>query len=181
MLVLVRILAATAVVLTPAAFAATEPGQTDSVDPSTLEMTPAPQDVPLIGFLPPVHDFGDVETGTILEHVFWYTNNGTAPLTVEEARPTGPNTSVGLIKKSVEPGDMGEIDVKLNTEGMEGQKVFRIKVKSDAWNGPSMLYLKANILIGPVSAEPLSDDELVNEAVDELIAEAKADSPEGGA
>jgi hypothetical protein len=140
-----RIIAATAIALTPIANASPLTDLTETVDPATLDMTPAPEEVPLIGFLPPVQDFGTVSEGDLLEHVFWYTNNGTAPLTIEEARPTSPNMSVGLVKKPIEPGDMGEINVKVKTEGLNGPQTFRIKVKSDAWNGPSILYIRADI------------------------------------
>lgn len=106
----------------------------------------APDDVGLIGFDAAMHDFGEVEQGAVLDHVYFFLNNGLGEFSIERAFSTTSGVSVSTSSDSVEPDEIGQVKVSFNTEGLEGPQFVRIKVLSDAYNGPSMLYLKANVV-----------------------------------
>ncbi len=52
----------------------------------TVELKPG--EVPAIEFDTPEYDFGRVRSGTEVRHDFWFTNKGTGPLEILDAKPS---------------------------------------------------------------------------------------------
>lgn len=123
---------------------ANEPEDLEEAAPSQLEY--APQDVAMIGFDSALHSFGEVESGALLEHDFFFINNGTTELIIEKAFSRNSGTSVMASHQPLETGEIGKISVKVDTTGLTGDQTVRIKVESNAYNAPSTLYLKAHML-----------------------------------
>ena len=44
--------------------------------------------------------------------------------------------------KPIDTGEIGQISVKFDTAGLSGDHTVRVKVESNAYNGPSTLYMK---------------------------------------
>lgn len=106
----------------------------------TLEY--APGDVAMIGFDSAMHDFGEIDAGSVLEHDFLFINNGTSDLIIEKAYSRSSGTSVMASHKPIDTGEIGQISVKFDTAGLSGDHTVRVKVESNAYNGPSTLYMK---------------------------------------
>jgi hypothetical protein len=61
-------------------------------------------------------NFGEVDEGAIIRHVFTFTNTGKAPLLIRSARSTCGCTVPDWPKNPIEPGGKGEISVQFNTQ-----------------------------------------------------------------
>ena len=126
--------------------APTVSANTDDVTPPNEPVKiEAPQDVGVLGFQSARYDLGDVTQGDIASHAFEFLNNGTGPLTIKNAWAETANVSVGSSREPVPAGEFGAIQVKVNTENMSGPQLIKIRVDSDAFNAPSVLYLSINV------------------------------------
>ena len=77
-------------------------------------------------------DFGKVQQGETLEHIFTFKNTGTANLIIESVHPSCGCTGATLgDKKEYAPGETGEIKVTFNTQGREGINSKSISVTSN--------------------------------------------------
>jgi len=77
-------------------------------------------------------DFGKVQQGETLEHLFQFKNTGTANLIIESVHPSCGCTGATLgDKKEYAPDETGEIKVTFNTQGREGINSKTITVTSN--------------------------------------------------
>jgi hypothetical protein len=94
-----------------------------------------------------------VRIGEVCEHEFEVTNEGTAPLTLTEAKAFDPFVTVALPAGEIPPGGTGAIKVTLNTPGLDpGQIASHVVVKSndpDSARKPLVLTLKARLVPEP--------------------------------
>ncbi|MBN2352356.1 MAG: DUF1573 domain-containing protein [Spirochaetales bacterium] len=67
------------------------------------------------------YDFGTVDAGEIVNHVFNFTNNGTEMLLIAGVASAGGLTYVRDVTNELEPGKRGTISVSLNTKGLAGK------------------------------------------------------------
>ena len=113
----------------------------------------APDDMGVIGFDAATVAFGDVEAGSLLEHSYYFMNNGFGPLTVNRGFSQVSGVSVRISNEPIAPEEVGEVRVNIDTSGMEGDQFIRIHVQTDAFNGPdSTLY--ARFTVWPVGELP---------------------------
>jgi hypothetical protein len=68
----------------------------------------------------PVHDFGAVEQGAAVEHVFRVRNAGTAPLRVDHVKGTCACTVGVATGEAIAPGDEAWVTVRLETDRLAG-------------------------------------------------------------
>jgi hypothetical protein len=69
----------------------------------------------------PVHDFGSVERGTPVEHVFRLRNTGTAPMRVDHVKGTCACTVGVATGEPIAPGDEAWVTVRLETDRLAGK------------------------------------------------------------
>ena len=69
----------------------------------------------------PVHDFGAVEQGAAVEHVFRVRNAGTAPLLVDHVKGTCACTVGVATGEPIAPGDEAWVTVRLETDRLAGR------------------------------------------------------------
>ncbi len=75
---------------------------------------------PEVRFPEPVFDFGQAVSGGAIEHVFEFTNTGSAKLTILGVYPTCHCTIPGDYTREVAPGQAGHITLLLDTSDLEG-------------------------------------------------------------
>ncbi len=63
------------------------------------------------------HDFGKINKGEMVGHMFRFTNVGDAPLLIVDAKTSCGCTVPQWTKEPVMPGESGEIEVKYNGSG----------------------------------------------------------------
>ncbi len=80
------------------------------------------------------HDFGDIQQGDVVEHVFKFTNTGNEPLIITNVQVSCGCTTPQWTKEPVMPGGKGEIKVGFNSAGRMGIQSKSLPVISNAVN-----------------------------------------------
>jgi hypothetical protein len=90
------------------------------------------------------HDFGTVKKGHKLKQSFYFVNSGDAPLVISNAKGSCGCTIPFFPKDPIQPGEKGQIDVEIDANNKESDKVFEVsvKVESNAENNLVKLKLK---------------------------------------
>ncbi len=117
----------------------------------TEQATPAAKDAssteyPEITFEEAMFDFGTINEGDVVTHVFKFTNTGDAPLKVLKARPSCGCTVPSWSKDAIAPGESGEMTVKFNSNGKHGHQNKSVSLTTNTKNGREVLRFKANVL-----------------------------------
>jgi len=95
-------------------------------------------------------DFGKVDQGEVLTHVFSITNEGGAPLVINRVRTTCGCTAAVVSDKKIEPGKSGKIEVTLNTRGYEGRLSKDVFIETNDPEQPqAQLTVTASIDVPP--------------------------------
>lgn len=89
-------------------------------DPTTVQM------------LDSVYDFKKVTEGEIVEYSFRFKNTGTKPLVISNVSATCGCTIPEKPEEPVQPGEMGFIKVKFNSQGRPGATHKTVNVLSNA-------------------------------------------------
>ena len=90
------------------------------------------------------HDFGTVKKGKKLKQSFYFVNSGDAPLVISIAKGSCGCTIPFFPKDPIQPGEKGQIDIEIDANNKESDKVFEVsvKVESNAENNLVKLKLK---------------------------------------
>lgn len=127
--------------------------------PTATEQTDAPAAPPApggprIAFSEPVYDFGTVEQGAQITHLFRFTNQGEQDLRVEDVKTSCGCTAAVTSVNVIAPGQEGMINVTFDTTHFVGEKVKSISVYSNDPRQPmTTLTLQGDITV-EVAAEP---------------------------
>jgi len=104
----------------------------------------------------PVFDFGSVEQGAIVEHVFRLRNGGTAPLRVEQVKSTCACTVGAVVGRDVAPGDETWVTVQLDTGALSGSTAKTVTIyTNDPRRRASGLSLQGTVLADVVLDPPI--------------------------
>ena len=103
-------------------------------------------DGPKIVFSEDTHDFGDIEQGTKVSHVFAFENSGTQPLILSNVLTTCGCTATDWPRDPVAPGGGGKIEVSFNSAGKMGKQNKVITVVSNAVNAQERVKIITNVL-----------------------------------
>lgn len=86
-----------------------------------------------MAFAEPIYDFGTVEQGESVEHVYRFTNTGNRPLLISNARSTCGCTVPKWPETPIAPGEHGTITVRLDTKDLEGIQSKPIQVTANTY------------------------------------------------
>ena len=101
---------------------------------------------PTIDFDMRAYDFGSVNEGTVLKHVFTVKNTGVSPLVLSNVSTSCGCTAATLVKDEIPAGGTGPIEVTFDTRGFLGTGSKTIMVSSnDQRNPTSTLEIAYNI------------------------------------
>lgn len=90
------------------------------------------------------HDFGKIEYGKPVEHVFVFKNTGNAPLLILDAATSCGCTTPQWTKEPVAPGAKGEVKVRYNGSGY-GKVKKSITLTTNTEAGRQILYITADV------------------------------------
>ena len=121
------------------------------VDNRGAKVTPAPtpklNSIAKIKFNEEIKNFGNVEVNSENKHVFNFTNTGTEPLIISNAKGSCSCTVPNFSKEPVMPGKQGSIEViyspKVSQAGQTIEQTVTITSNADPAN--SFLKIKANV------------------------------------
>ena len=91
------------------------------------------------------HDFGTIDQGAKVTHVFTFVNDGSAPLVISRINTPCGCTAPSWSKEPIEPGKTGEITVTFNSAGKVGNQIKTLSIIYNSEMSPSMFTIKANV------------------------------------
>lgn len=97
---------------------------------------------PTIAFEESQFDFGTIDQGTPVEHIFKFKNTGEAPLMIVNAKSSCGCTIPEYTKEPVAPGESGELLVKFNGSG-QNQVSKTVTLTTNTKAGTETLTIKA--------------------------------------
>ena len=106
---------------------------------------------PVISFEEKEFDFGTIDNGTKVEHVFKFTNTGEVPLVIVGAKSSCGCTVPSYPKEPVAPGAVGELLVKFNGTG-KNQVSKTVTITANTEAGKETIKIKA--FVNPKDSAP---------------------------
>jgi hypothetical protein len=122
---------------------------TQTADPSTLGQF----DFPTLE-----HDFGTINEGKVIEHIFNFTNNGQAPLVISNITASCGCTSPDWTKAPVMPGEQGFVKVVFNSTAKTGSQAPTVTIQANTDPTVTRLRLKGSVtpkIAGTAAAGPV--------------------------
>jgi hypothetical protein len=92
------------------------------------------------------YDFGTIEEGEIVTHIYKFTNTGKVPLVISDARSTCGCTVPNWPKDPIQPGDDGEISVKFDSKGKKDEQKKAITITANTYPNQTFLQIKGMVI-----------------------------------
>ena len=105
-----------------------------------------PENEPMLLLIESEYNFGDIQQGEIIEHVFFFENDGTKPLFISDAITTCECIEVETPQKPVTKGKAATIRVTFNSSGKIGPQNKIITIESNAVNAEERIILRGNVV-----------------------------------
>jgi hypothetical protein len=86
-------------------------------------------------------DFGEVDEGAVVEHVFNFKNTGKTPLIISSARSTCGCTVPEWPKDPIPPGAGGEISVRFNTQNKKNEQTKPITITANTYPKTTKVFI----------------------------------------
>jgi hypothetical protein len=127
----------------------------------TLSMNAVAQQVgggAKIDFKKETHDYGNIKYGANGECTFEFTNTGSAPLIISDAKGSCGCTVPSWPKEPIAPGAKGSIKVKYDTK-RPGPITKSVTITSNATNEPNkVIRIKGNVGPAPEGDSPVNNN-----------------------
>lgn len=91
------------------------------------------------------HDFGVIEEGDKVTHVFTFQNTGDEPLIINKAKGSCGCTVPSFSKEPIPPGGSGEMEVVFNSKGKTGNQTKTVTINANTDPNPTRLTIKAEV------------------------------------
>ncbi len=115
------------------------------VAPANLPEEKPEGPLPTFAFAEVEHDFGAITEGDVVEHTFTFTNNGEAPLIIQNAVGSCGCTVPTYTKEPIPVGESGEIVVKFDSKGKPNLQNKTVTITANTWPKKTMLRIKAMV------------------------------------
>jgi hypothetical protein len=100
----------------------------------------------IIAFREYEHNFGKVEEGEKVGHIFIFSNKGTGSLVMASATTSCGCTVSKYDTKPISPGESGNLEVVFDTSGRNGMQTKTVTVKSNASTPFVLLKITAEVV-----------------------------------
>ena len=116
------------------------------------------KDLPVMTFQETEYDFGTINEGDVVEHIFKFTNTGKAPLVIVSAKGSCGCTVPEWPKEPIAPGATGEMLVKFNSNGKPNLQNKQVTITANTEAGKEILKIKAMVTpkAQPANGAPVS-------------------------
>ena len=91
------------------------------------------------------YDFGTINEGQVVEHLFNFTNNGQAPLVISNITASCGCTSPDWTKTPVQPGEKGFVKVVFNSTAKSGSQAPTVTIQANTNPTVTRLRMKGNV------------------------------------
>lgn len=99
------------------------------------------------------HDFGNMNEGDVVTHVFEFTNAGSEPLVITNCKGSCGCTVPKWPKDPIAPGATGNIEVKFNSKGKKNAQTKRVTIDANTDPAQTILTIKAQVTPNPMMAK----------------------------
>lgn len=90
-------------------------------------------------------DFGTINEGDRVEHVFQFTNTGSEPLVLEKCKGSCGCTVPQCPKEPIQPGQTGEIKVAFNSKGKKNNQTKKVTITANTEPVQTVLTIRAQV------------------------------------
>lgn len=91
------------------------------------------------------YDFGTINEGQVVEHLFNFTNNGQAPLVISNITASCGCTSPDWTKTPVQPGESGFVKVVFNSTAKSGSQAPTVTIQANTNPTVTRLRMKGSV------------------------------------
>ena len=91
------------------------------------------------------HDFGTIKEGDVVEYSYKFTNNGEAPLIIQDAKGSCGCTVSDWTKEPVPVGGTGYVKAKFDSNGKHNLQNKTVTVTANTWPKQSVVRFKAMV------------------------------------
>lgn len=98
-----------------------------------------------ISFASPSHDFGNIKQDSENRHVFTFTNTGSEPLIIENAKGSCGCTVPQYPKEPIAPGETGDIEVVYKPGKQKNQQSKTVTITANTEPRTTTLSISANV------------------------------------
>lgn len=118
-------------------------------NPITADEAISPDNAAKIEFEEEVFDFGSIVEGESVEHVFKFKNTGKNPLIINLAQGSCGCTVPEWPRDPILPGKGGEIKVKFNSKGKQGEQDKSVTISANTIPNKTKIYVVGNVAQNP--------------------------------
>lgn len=93
----------------------------------------------------PTFEYGKIEQGEIVQNVFEFTNSGTEPLIIAQAKGSCGCTVPEWPKEPILPGETAQLLVQFNSKGKSGKQSKRVTITANTEPAQTFLTIKGEI------------------------------------
>ena len=113
-------------------------------EPQSDTLTPTA----IMEFVEPIYDFGEVEEGTRVSHVFTFTNTSDEPLILLDAKGSCGCTVPQWPREPIMPGETASLTVEFNSKNKYGKRNQKVTITANTQPPQTFLYLQGEVLKG---------------------------------
>jgi len=117
----------------------------NSVTPAEVEV--ADPNGPQLTFDEDRFDFGQINQGDKVTHIFKFTNTGKSPLIITNAKAGCGCTVPKWPKEPVAPGQSSELEVAYDSKGKKGRQTKSVTITSNAVPSTKLIHISTEILV----------------------------------
>ena len=100
-------------------------------------------------FVKKEHNYGQIEQKTKNEHIFKFTNSGSSPLLISNAKGTCGCTVPEYPKEPIMPGEDGEIKVEYSSRTSKGVQTKMVNIWANTEPEQTQLKITADVQVTP--------------------------------
>ncbi|SHN24879.1 Protein of unknown function [Cyclobacterium lianum] len=113
---------------------------------NTQNVSPAdPSSLAAFSFEEEVYDFGTIQEGKVIEHLFTFENSGQAPLVISNIQASCGCTTPEWTKTPIKPGEEGFVKVAFNSTGKSGVQSPTVTIQANTSPNVTRLRLKGTV------------------------------------
>lgn len=106
------------------------------------------QDAPEFSFEEVFHNFGDIQEGEVVTHIFSFENSGNAPLVITSAQGSCGCTVPVWPREPIAPGEKGSIEVTFNSKNRGGRQDKTVTLTANTVPNTKVLKITSNVIKG---------------------------------
>ncbi len=114
-------------------------------NPITADDVVSPETAAKIEFEEEVFDFGDIEEGESVEHLFKFKNTGENPLVISNAKGSCGCTVPEWPRSPIAPGGKGEIKVIFNSKGKTGSQNKTVTIMANTLPNETLIRIVGKV------------------------------------